>query len=162
MEKLASLVNKSIEREQNRVKLIEVEKSIMKLPSDVKESILSDHLLIREGYLNKVCRKATKKRFVFLQCVLTLKRYFWFFSDLIVYGTPLSEGASVFTFHRAITISKEKGKVINLPDDGSLLFSALLNSSENAFQIVTVDKSFTVVADDITEKKGIIYCLYLH
>lgn len=121
MEKLAQIVNKSIEKEQNRIRLAEVEKSFVKLPADVKEMILGDHLLVKEGYLKKVCRRAVKKRHFSHFCDFSYirKRYFWLFSDAIVYGTPLAEHAGIFTFHRSIQISKDSLKVVPLSDEGT-------------------------------------------
>ncbi|KAH3744563.1 protein piccolo [Pelomyxa schiedti] len=143
LESLAASVNVSIKQEQNRNKLIEIEKSFVKLSADMKEQILSDHLFIREGYLFKECRKSDKKR------------HFWLFSDCLIYGSPVvsQSGKTTFLFHRSFPVSKEKLKVIPIanedplaPTDGEI--------AKYPFQIIAHGKSFTVYAEERPERDG--------
>lgn len=73
IEKLTQAVNISIKKEQNRIKLIEIEKSFVKVPMELKNLFAEGtHFFIREGLLTKECRKTTKKRFQLIMYLLLL------------------------------------------------------------------------------------------
>lgn len=103
LDELAAEVNNNIKRDQNNKKLAEIVSNIANLPKDVKALILSpEHIFVREGYLNKVCRKTT------------MKRYFWLFTDMLMYGTSNPSGS--FSYHRYFDIKTVK--IFPLADKG--------------------------------------------
>merc|ERR1711871_134859 len=79
-----------------------------------------------EGTLRKVCRKKNKA----LQ--------FWLFSDLLIYGTPMSNG--LFSFNRAIDLT-----VTNVEEREDIA---------NSFKIQSKEKSFVVIAATKSERKN--------
>ena len=102
-DELAAEVNNNIRKDQNNKKLAEIVSSIANLPKDVKALVLSpDHIFVREGFLNKVCRKTT------------MKRYFWLFTDMLMYGTSNPSGS--FSYHRYFDIKTVK--IFPLADKG--------------------------------------------
>lgn len=156
LEKHATLVNSAISREENRSKLQEIAASFSSLPKPVSDLVLSDHVFIRSGPLTKVCRKTN------------MRRWFWLFSDCLIYGKATGVGAAPqgFAYHRHFPLAKVRVK--NLPEsDGlfSVVSVACLSRSHsrsslcgcgtelvNAFQVITTEKSFTVMADTPQEK----------
>lgn len=90
---------------------------------------------MREGVLVKMCRREPKRR------------YFFLFNDLLVYATvnELQAGfRTTYTFHRAITL--HKCRVENIPDASSAM--------NNAFQVLSNQKSFTVFAESPEDKEA--------
>ena len=122
----AAAVNANVRREQNALQLRRVRDSFASVPRDVADAILGDHLFVREGALTKVCRKTN------------MRRYFWLFSDCLVYGASAAQG---YVFHRYLPLARMKVKSLADTDEVA-----------NAFQIITAEKSFTVLADTPCEK----------
>ena len=107
LERHATLVNSSIRREENSKKLMEICASFSSIPKEVSDFILgSDHLYYRDGPLTKVCRKTN------------MRRWFWLFSDCLIYGSASGIGTQSYTYHRHFPISKVR--VQDLPDTDSL------------------------------------------
>ncbi|KAH3760929.1 protein piccolo [Pelomyxa schiedti] len=128
--KLADAANDSIRKEQNCKKIYEITHNLVGLSKDAKQIIENpDHLFIREGPLFKVCRKTVKKR------------YFWLFTDSLIYGTQVASASGTFTFHRLIMLAKTK--VVPITDTADF---------KHAFQIISSEKSFTVGAESENEK----------
>ena len=122
----AAAVNASVRREQNALQLRRVRDSFASVPRDVADVILGDHLFVREGALTKVCRKTN------------MRRYFWLFSDCLLYGAAAAQG---YVFHRYLPLARMRVKSLADTDEVA-----------NAFQIISAEKSFTVIADTPCEK----------
>jgi len=127
LERCAAAVNDTVKRKQNALQLQKIRDSFASLPKDVSEILLGDHLFIREGSLTKICRKTN------------MRRYFWLFSDCMLYGATAAQG---YVFHRYIPLTKLKVKSVADTDEVT-----------NAFQIISAEKSFTVMADTKCEKE---------
>lgn len=114
LEKHATLVNSAISREENRSKLQEIAASFSSLPKPVADLVLSDHVFIRSGPLTKVCRKTN------------MRRWFWLFSDCLVYGKATGVGGAPqgFVYHRHFALAKVRVK--NLPESDGLFFDLFL------------------------------------
>ena len=125
IEKLTKAVNISIKKEQNRVKLIDIEKSFVKFPLELKNLFAEGtHLFIREGFLTKECRKTTKKKVCFFPLHSLKCRFFWLFNDFLFYGTPVAgqtAGRQMYSYHRTLHL-KEKARVTSLADTVGLIF----------------------------------------
>jgi len=128
LQKCANTVNENVKRKQNIVKCRKIRKSFgTTIPYNIGELITADHLFIREGNLRKLGKK--KKRV----------RCFWLFSDCLVYGSQISQG---YAFCHYFPLSRLRVKSI-ADEEGGIC---------NAFQIITPEKSFTVVAESAGEK----------
>lgn len=134
LEKHATLVNSAISREENRSKLQEIAASFSSLPKPVADLVLSDHVFIRSGPLTKVCRKTN------------MRRWFWLFSDCLVYGKATGVGGAPqgFVYHRHFALAKVRVK--NLPESDGLffdLFSPHLSSTTFVVDGVVIVKNRT-------------------
>ena len=151
----AAAVNAQMRQEGNWKKLCAIRDAFTSCPPDVLDSIVRpDRFYVRDGQLRKVCRKTTKKR------------WFWLFSDCLMYGTR-SPSQSGFVYHRHFPLTKVRVNPVadtgglcflNLPSPGVARFMlwclvcAWYTDIKNGFQIITKDKSFTVMAETPQEK----------
>jgi len=132
LEGVAQFVNESVRAKENQDKLLQVQQSLTgsKIPTIVDPN----RKFVREGVLVKMCRRVPKRR------------YFFLFSDLLVYGTvnesSMGTGKTTYTFHRAVNLHDVK--IENLPDTEDNL--------SNAFQILSKQKSFAVFAESKEDK----------
>lgn len=85
-----------------------------------------------------------------------------------MYGAVVSEGSSsgkpLCTYHRMLSLSK--ARVIPIVDSAGSIFLChvlLFTDQKNAFQLISTDKSFTVMADTPEEKEFWVhtFCLFL-
>lgn len=149
----AAAVNAQMRQEGNRKKLCAIRDAFTSGPPDVLDGLVRpDRFYVRDGQLRKVCRKTTKKR------------WFWLFSDCLMYGAR-SPSQSGFVYHRHFPLTKVRVNPVadtgGLPiasfcvDLSCVCFTVLACGStdiKNGFQIITKDKSFTVMAETPQEK----------
>ncbi len=119
---IATTVNLNMQKEENLKKLYHLDHVIVGLPKSLTDESNS-LLFIREGVLTKVCRKSDKKR------------HFFLFNDCLIY-TALASPQGEFKFKRLLSLSKSK--IRDLTDTAE---------RKNAFQIITIEKSFTVYTE---------------
>eukprot|EP01105_Mastigella_eilhardi_P007301 TRINITY_DN1879_c0_g1_i11.p1 TRINITY_DN1879_c0_g1~~TRINITY_DN1879_c0_g1_i11.p1 ORF type:complete len:371 (-),score=65.39 TRINITY_DN1879_c0_g1_i11:584-1696(-) len=123
---VANEINEAIKDQEKRKNLLAIQRRIgQQLPFNLVEPHRS---FVREGELWKVCRK-TKKR-----------RYFFLFTDLLLYGEETSTG-----FKHHLHIGMQTLHVSDLPDSDGL---------KNSFAIESSRKSFVVIADAPEGKSG--------
>ena len=97
--------------------------------SKIPPIVAPNRIFIREGVLVKMCRREPKRR------------YFFLFNDLLVYCTVNEGEKNTYTFHRAIGLGQLR--VDDIPDNSGM---------NNAFQILSNQKSFSVFAESPNEK----------
>ncbi|EGG21666.1 pleckstrin domain-containing protein [Cavenderia fasciculata] len=134
MKRVTSEANEAIKRSENRAKVMEIQKMFV---GDI-DIVAAHRSFVFEGVLTKVCRKACKKRNVFL------------FSDLLLYGSSMPPK---LLLHEKINL--EFCRIEDIPDgDSGGSRAILLNGSGivNAFQICSNKKSFVVFADTAESK----------
>ncbi|GAM22338.1 hypothetical protein SAMD00019534_055130 [Acytostelium subglobosum LB1] len=134
MKKVTSEANEAIKRSEARAKVLEIQKLFV---GDV-DLVAPHRFFVYEGVLTKVCRKACKKRFVFL------------FSDMLVYGSSIPPK---LLMHEKINL--DHCRIEDIPDgDSGGSRSISLNGAliTNAFQICSDKKSFIVFADNAESK----------
>eukprot|EP00727_Mastigamoeba_balamuthi_P011313 m51a1_g6804 putative pleckstrin domain-containing protein (993) ;mRNA; r:243990-249659 len=121
-------INESIRDRQELEKLIALQKQFTGYCPPLYEP---KRVLKKEGVLTKVCRKTPKMR------------YFFLFSDIVVYGTKIEAAgmASTYMFHRLIPL---RGAFVKDVRDRA--------KTQFAFQILAKEKSFTVCAKDSADK----------
>ncbi|KYQ89256.1 pleckstrin (PH) domain-containing protein [Tieghemostelium lacteum] len=125
MKKVTLEANEAIKKSENRAKVFEIQKMFVKDP----EIVAAHREYVFDGILTKVCRKACKKRHVFL------------FSDIIVYGSSIPPKLML---HEKFEL--EHCRIEDIPDGSS----SITNNGQpvlNAFQINSNKKSFVVFAD---------------
>eukprot|EP01105_Mastigella_eilhardi_P015266 TRINITY_DN3477_c0_g1_i3.p1 TRINITY_DN3477_c0_g1~~TRINITY_DN3477_c0_g1_i3.p1 ORF type:complete len:501 (-),score=128.24 TRINITY_DN3477_c0_g1_i3:39-1499(-) len=127
LNKLAEVANSSIAQEQNQQKLAELKQVIANCP-EKKQLVGSDHFFVKEGFLTKLGKRTTHRR------------YFWLFNDCLAYGEALKPPTSYSLCH---IFSLEKMKVVPMSNSEQIT---------NGFQIKTPKKSFVVMADTPQEK----------
>ena len=88
-----------------------------------------NRVFIREGPLVKVCRKNPKMR------------YFFLFSDCLVYARKIDAIGTTYMYHRMISLLR--ACVVDVPDK---------KRTTNAFQVLGNEKSFTLCCEDVAEK----------
>ncbi|KAM9959600.1 hypothetical protein ACTFIR_000683 [Dictyostelium discoideum] len=134
MKQVTRDANEAIKKSENRQKVYEIQKMFVTDPG-----IIAPHReFIYEGTLTKVCRKACKKRVVFL------------FSDILVYGSSIPPK---LLLHEKIEL--DHCRIEDIPDGnlgGSSSISLNGNLINNAFQICSNKKSFVVFADSSDAK----------
>jgi len=123
---VAKDVNKAITDQENRDRMIKISRKLIDLKEDL---ILPSRYFIREGDLQKVCRKERKPR------------HFFLFNDTVMYG-QLQPGNK---YKIAQSFPLNTVTVKDIPD-------SQLRKLINAFQIKSLTKSFTVIANDSKEK----------
>ncbi|EGC35244.1 hypothetical protein DICPUDRAFT_33732 [Dictyostelium purpureum] len=129
MKKVTNDANDAIKKNENRQKVFEIQKMFLNDP----KFVAPHREFIFEGSLTKVCRKACKKRVVFL------------FNDILVYGSSIPPKLLLHG-----TIELDHCRIDDIPDGNSGGSSSIsLNGSVivNAFQICSNKKSFVVFAD---------------
>ncbi|EFA79670.1 pleckstrin domain-containing protein [Heterostelium album PN500] len=135
MKKVTSEANEAIKRSENRAKVLAIQ-SMFVGDADI---VAAHRSYVFEGILTKVCRKACKKRHVFL------------FSDMLIYGSSIPPK---LLLHEKIML--EHCRIEDIPDGDSGGSRALsLNNGAiivNAFQICSAKKSFVVFADNADMK----------
>lgn len=116
---------KFMNSEQNKRKLVEIDQA---WPAKLNIA-RPGRLLVREGVLQKMCRKAAKDR------------YFFLFNDVMIYGSAVGGG----TYKHAHVLPLSDMTVTNVEDstDGS-----------NAFQVNHAQKSFLVFSPNAQEKSN--------
>ena len=125
--KLANEINAAMEKIQNLEKLLALEKEfISRSPIGL---VLPNRKIVRDGMLDKVCRKGIKKRrFVVL-------------TDLLVYGSPLPGAKDKWVFSRCIDLKDERVKLERVPPQHEREFGFAILSSEKSF-IVLCESQF--------------------
>lgn len=104
-------INDSIDARQNREKILEIQQ--MFVGKDMPQLVSPGRVFLRSGELTKVCRGGNKVR------------YFFLFTDLLIYGLQLHKNS--FLFRRAIDI------------DGSFVVVAIPSKlSYNGFQVYSM------------------------
>eukprot|EP01133_Synstelium_polycarpum_P012286 gene12286-14403_t len=129
MKKVTSEANEAIKEYENRMKVMEIHKMFVG-DADI---VAAHRSFVYEGVLMKVCRKACKKRHVFL------------FSDMLVYGSSIPPK---LLLHEKIML--DHCRIEDIPDGdtgGSRSISLNGQLINNAFQICSNKKSFVVFAD---------------
>lgn len=118
----------AIEQHKNRVKMLEIQDSFF----GEKVSIIeAGRVFLKEGDMDKVCRKDVQKRRA------------WLFNDLLIYAKQLPS-SSRYNKHRAFPLATIRIK--DLPDDGKIY--------KNAIQIASEKKSFVLLASSADEKSS--------
>lgn len=118
----------AIEQHKNRVKMLEIQDSFF----GEKVSIIeAGRTFVKEGDMDKVCRKDVQKRRA------------WLFNDLFLYAKQLPS-SSRYNKHRAFPLATIRIK--DLPDDGKIY--------KNAIQIASEKKSFVLLASSADEKSA--------
>eukprot|EP00939_MAST-03C_sp_MAST-3C-sp1_P000879 g879.t1 len=118
---VADYVNQGITEKENRIKVWEVQQTLVPPPSDL---IAPHRVFVREGVLEKVCRRTNKAR------------YFFLFNDLIIYGERLM-GKRLVAHRRSVYLRR----VVDIPQMGG-----------RAFAVYGSPKSFILLAKDIESK----------
>eukprot|EP01125_Pyxidicula_operculata_P004527 TRINITY_DN170_c1_g1_i2.p1 TRINITY_DN170_c1_g1~~TRINITY_DN170_c1_g1_i2.p1 ORF type:complete len:534 (-),score=121.18 TRINITY_DN170_c1_g1_i2:4-1605(-) len=125
---VAEQVNKAISDEEKRVVMVRVCKKFIDYKE--KELIKKGRIFVHEGELEKICRKDR------------LKRRFFLFSDVLVYGT--FQPPNKYKVARIFNVLEIKLK--DLPDNN-------FKKQMNAIQFTTSSKSFIVLAETPEDKK---------
>jgi len=129
MKKVTHDANDAIKQSENRQKVFEIQKMFV---GDV--TLVAAHReYIYDGILTKVCRKACKKRYVYL------------FSDILIYGSWIPPK---MVLHEKIEL--EHCRIEDIPDGNTGGSNAISLNNQvivNAFQICSNKKSFVVFAD---------------
>jgi len=130
IEDIAIYVNEAIREKENQDKLLRIQQSLV--GSKIPEIVNLRRKFIREGVLVKMCRREPKRR------------YFFLFNDMLLYGTANESVNSKITYqyHRALGL--DKFRVDDIIDPS--------NTENNAFQVLSNQKSFTVYAESEEEK----------
>ena len=122
---IASDVNEAIRRGENTVKILAIQNAFI---SGARPSLVAPHrIYVKDGCLQKICRKETKPRWFFL------------FNDILIYGKALETGTSLIAT-RYVMSQSFKLFGLRIEDVPNTFYVV------NAFQIITPTKSFTVSA----------------
>lgn len=116
----------AIEQHKNRTKMLEIQDSFF---GEKVHIIEAGRVFLREGDMDKVCRKDVQKRKA------------WLFNNLFLYAKQLPS-SSRYSKHRAFPLSNIRVK--DLPDDGKIY--------KNAIQIASEKKSFVLLASSPDDK----------
>ncbi|XP_049852189.1 FYVE, RhoGEF and PH domain-containing protein 6-like isoform X1 [Schistocerca gregaria] len=123
---VANLIDEAVAFQEKRDKLLKIQAL---LEGEKIQIFEAGRVLLEEGELLKVCRKDQQKR------------YFWLFSDILVYAKQVFKGR----YSRARKFYLNKMLTRDIKDDKSVY--------KNAFRIESEKKSFVVLAQNEETKK---------
>ena len=118
----------AIEQHKNRIKMLEIQDSFF---GEKVQIIEAGRTFLKEGDMDKVCRKDVQKRRA------------WLFNDLFLYAKQLPS-SSRYNKHRSFPLATIRIK--DIPDDGKIY--------KNAIQIASEKKSFVLLASSSDEKSS--------
>eukprot|EP00743_Colponemidia_sp_Colp-15_P005626 GILK01006048.1.p1 GENE.GILK01006048.1~~GILK01006048.1.p1 ORF type:complete len:905 (+),score=176.97 GILK01006048.1:32-2716(+) len=145
MKRVANDMNDKVRHRQQRERVFVIQKA---LQGSMKLTDVLDRVYLLEGPLTKICRKIHKRY------------HFFLFSDLLLYTSggakkgderdPNRSTNLTYKLHRAIPLASQKVlnsyvRVEDVEDSGPI---------KNSFQIISAEKSFTVFADTLKQKKA--------
>lgn len=133
----ANYVNQNMKDSENRAKIYDVYRVLTGIP-DKFELVEAHRIYVEEGELRKL---STDK--------VMAVRYFWVFSDVIIYGKRSGKDFIKYSDHIELTKSPLTW-IRDLPDSESL---------KNGFQIVSKKRTLTLYADSPEEKAKWITCI---
>lgn len=127
MGELADTINRTIREKQELEELIAIQHKFKNSPPLVAKN----RVFIREGPLVKICRKNPKMR------------YFFLFTDCLVYARKIDAIGTTYMYHRMISLLR--ARVVDVSDT---------KRTTNAFQVLGSEKSFTLCCEDAAEKSS--------
>eukprot|EP01091_Cochliopodium_minus_P011122 TRINITY_DN3094_c0_g1_i2.p1 TRINITY_DN3094_c0_g1~~TRINITY_DN3094_c0_g1_i2.p1 ORF type:complete len:1443 (+),score=516.66 TRINITY_DN3094_c0_g1_i2:125-4330(+) len=123
---VATEINEAIRNAENTQKIIQIQQLFITFV----DLVAPHRKFVKEGMMQKICRKARKER------------TFWLFNDMVVYGAPVIGGKFIVSEHLFL----DKLRIHDIVDDVN-------KNLVNAYKISTDKKTFVVITENATLKK---------